>query len=230
MRTLIELRQEILNECTDYIVHLMTDMRHLDNDATNPVNPDRIAEFARGSDNNSETDRFPRYGILKPFLAARIPDKYLSSDGSWQPISSLSSELSELNDKVGGCYSGTLDDVRKLSGNKRYVGALKKLSIMNDLLLTLPSVAEVNADGKKAFQDFHAKFKEAHKDLQEIRRNDSLADRYLVPFVKAITGFLLCCTVVLSPLAYYGLYRTPGVNMTGRLENMLDEQQITLSV
>jgi hypothetical protein len=218
--TNLEIRRQILNECTAYLVHLMKDMHRNDTQDTNPVNIEEVERFNRHA---MSSDTFDDIGFITVFLKVRIPDKYLGDDKEFHKIAENEelAELNKLNNKIGGCNPGTYEEVKRINDHKRYVGAMKKIAIINDMLLKLPSVEAINLQGVDSFQEFKNAFKAARPGLLEIRNENSFTDKYLVPFLRSIATALFGCT----PLAHFGFY-TEGEHVANKLDTLLEETPV----
>ena len=175
-------RQEILNQCGDYVDHLISSMESSNH---------RFRLL-----NNKERQSYENHTFRD----------YIKNH----------------NDHSNVCIEEIFNDEEKKGKRpdikNRDIQASHKLKLMQVLIRTIPNKDNITAEDFSAFSN---KFQEVKQELQAIRRNDTAVDQYLIPFLKGIAEILLTCTIVLAPLAYYGLYRTTGENMTARVEKLI---------
>lgn len=203
-KSLVATRQEIINQCGDYIDHLISSMGHSNR-------PMKLVEVG----NCDESGTCYSFAYKNHTIGAEIKALKELSNFSLNGCS-LAIDFSDFSSN-SICYvvkkEGERPDIKS-----RRTKAMHKLKLMQDLIRTIPNEDNITAEDFRAFSD---EFHRVKQELQAIRRNDTAVDQYLIPFLKGIAEILLTCTIVLAPLAYYGLYRTTGENMTARVEKLI---------
>jgi len=122
---------------------------------------------------------------------------------------------------IKAVIADVLEDLKNVCAPTQRVSlGIKKLKIINELAKSLPEKPSASKD----FDQFATYFvSNARGELEKLRRNDTTTDKYLMPFIKAISGILLCLTVVFAPVAYFGLYRTTGANKSAKISGILHD-------